>query len=261
MVSIIISFYKNIPALELIFEALKRQTFRDFEVVVAEDDNATATAECMQKLQPSCFFPIKHVCHEDLGFRKNKILNDAIKVAAGDKLVFLDGDCIPHRKFLAVYNKYMQEGFFYYGRRVWLSQKISDKALGTSNPKVFSLLNLYLTKSRRVSEGWFLPGRPAIKNGRQIWGCNWGVLKKHILDINGFDEDYSFPGSGEDLDIDWRLKKLGLTLVSLKNKAIQYHLYHKMWYNKEMVEVGLRMCDEKQREGGYFCKNGIEKSL
>ena len=43
MISLIIAYYKNIPALELIFESLKLQTFHDFEVIIAEDDNADET--------------------------------------------------------------------------------------------------------------------------------------------------------------------------------------------------------------------------
>jgi glycosyltransferase involved in cell wall biosynthesis len=42
-ISVIIAFYKNFPFLDLIFAGLKRQNYTDFEVIVAEDDNAPET--------------------------------------------------------------------------------------------------------------------------------------------------------------------------------------------------------------------------
>jgi cellulose synthase/poly-beta-1,6-N-acetylglucosamine synthase-like glycosyltransferase len=103
MLSIIISYYKNMPALRLIFDALAVQTYGRFEAIVAEDAQDAAAiafiAECRRRYP----FPILHVSHEDCGFRKTKILNDAIRISHGEGLVFIDGDCIPHRRFMEVY--------------------------------------------------------------------------------------------------------------------------------------------------------------
>ena len=41
----IIAFYKNITALDLILLALEKQTYSDFEIIVAEDDNDPKTIE------------------------------------------------------------------------------------------------------------------------------------------------------------------------------------------------------------------------
>ncbi|MDH5396334.1 MAG: glycosyltransferase, partial [Gammaproteobacteria bacterium] len=38
--SIIVAVYKDIEALDLIIHALKKQTYRNFEVVIVEDNNA-----------------------------------------------------------------------------------------------------------------------------------------------------------------------------------------------------------------------------
>ena len=40
--SVIIAFYKNLPFLDLVLSGLKNQTYDDFEVIVAEDDDAAA---------------------------------------------------------------------------------------------------------------------------------------------------------------------------------------------------------------------------
>ena len=39
-VSIIIAIYKDLEALQLIIDSLKRQSYTNFEVIVAEDNNS-----------------------------------------------------------------------------------------------------------------------------------------------------------------------------------------------------------------------------
>ena len=41
-------------------------------------------------------------------------------------------------------------------------------------------------------------------------------LKKYLMDLNRFDEDYIKPGVGEDTDIEWRIKKMVIELNPLK---------------------------------------------
>jgi glycosyltransferase involved in cell wall biosynthesis len=262
MISLIIAYYKNIPALELIFESLKRQSFHDFEIIVAEDDDADETVLFLEQCRQKYSFSIIHVRQEDCGFRKNKLLNEAIKTAGGEKLVFIDGDCILHRKFLEMYNANIKRGAYYYGRRVMLSEKMSSKLLSTKNLKHISLINLFLSGSSEISQGIFFPYRPATpKADREIWGCNWGVLKEYVLRVNGYDEDYILPCAGEDIDIGWRLKKTGLKLISLKNIAIQYHLYHKLRYDEFVINESQRKLNAKQDAGLAFCINGINKPV
>ena len=69
-----------------------------------------------------------------------------------------------------------------------------------------------------------------------LLGCNWGILKKHLVEVNGFDEDYIRAAVGEDTDVEWRLKRSGIGSKSMKNKAIVYHLHHERSYSNEGVE-------------------------
>ena len=50
-------------------------------------------------MEERVFFEIKHVSQEDVGFRKCKILNEAIKIASKN-IIIIDGDCLLHHKFL-----------------------------------------------------------------------------------------------------------------------------------------------------------------
>ena len=261
MVTLIISFYKNIPALDLILKSLQKQTYTNFEVIVAEDANDEITKEFLERERNKYFFPIHHVWHDDIAFWKTKINNDAIKIAKGEKLVFIDGDCILHKRFIETYNNCIVEGKYLYGRRVMLGPKISNKLLETKDIKHLQLFKVLFSDSKQRQEAIYFPLRKSKKSdNREIWGCNWGVLKKYMIGINGFDEDYMKIFFGEDLDVGWRLKaKYDLKLISLKNLAIQYHLYHKTSWNKAIEDEGRILFDIKRQKGLAVCENGIVK--
>jgi GT2 family glycosyltransferase len=81
------------------------------------------------------------------------------------------------------------------------------------------------------------------------------MSKEALLSINGFDEQYTLPAVGEDYDIEWRLLAKGYRIVSLRNLAIQYHLYHKE--NWQDQAVNMRYCNEVKSRQEIICKQGI----
>jgi len=94
---------------------------------------------------------------------------------------------------------------------------------------------------------------------RNLLGCNWGILRKHLLEVNGFDEDYAHAGVGEDVDIEWRLTASGIKKYSMKNKAILYHLYHERIYSEDGVKNNYKLLEQKKQMNEIKCKNGIQK--
>lgn len=258
--SVLIPFYKDIPALDLILDSLNRQSaICRFEVIIAEDDDAPATIDYLEKKKSACKFPIQHISHPDKGFRKCKALNDAVKVATTDYLIFIDGDCLLHPKFIEQYLMEKEENKILYGRRVNLSEKITQQLYKDKKLGRLHFLNLLFSGSTRVKEALYLPFMPAFtKSTRQFWGCNWAILKKHFLDINGYDEDYIEYGF-EDLDIYKRMEKAGYELKSVKFQCIMYHLYHITRSKPDVVERMKNLYESKMKEGFIRCKNGIEK--
>jgi len=88
-------------------------------------------------------------------------------------------------------------------------------------------------------------------------GCNMSFSKKAIYAINGFDEDYILPAIGEDFDLTWRFQAAGYHYKSVRNLAVQYHLYHpENWV--DTVE-NMKICSRNQQENKFVCKNGLEK--
>ncbi len=260
-ISLIISVYKRIDALALILSALNNQRFKDFEVVVAEDNDAQLMKEFIANQKTQYSFSVKHVSQPDDGFRKNKILNEAIKTAGGEYLVFIDGDCIPHYQFLNQYHKLLQPKLCLFGRRVMLSERLTQKLLANQNLKQINFLNLLAFGSKRLEDGVFIPFDLNLKKrDKGMWGCNFGLLKQHILDINGFDEDYTSANVGEDEDVEWRLRKIGVQFKRIKNRVVLYHLHHNTHYSKEDYTNNHIMMMRKMEANLFFCKNGIIKN-
>jgi glycosyltransferase involved in cell wall biosynthesis len=260
MISLIISFYKRLDFLELILLSLDKQSFMNFEIIIAEDNNDPLTVEFLSRSRALHKYSIQHVFQEDKGFRKTRILNQAVKVATGEKIVFIDGDCLPHRHFLKEYNKAITEHCFCYGRRVFLSKKLTDILVKTMSVEKVNTIHAFLYGGKSIGAGFYLPFKKNIdKQHRRILGCNWGILKTNILRVNGFDEDYNYAGVGEDFDIDWRLKKTGLKVRSMKGKAIVFHLYHGPNYSSSDTEYVEKLMAEKKSAGNTFCVNGLSR--
>jgi len=144
--SIIIAYYRKIDNLKLILHAFSNQTDNDFEVIIAEDDNNLQTKTFIQISKQQYRFPIIHLFQDkDDGFKKNIMLNRAIKASNADKIIFIDGDCIPNKHFVASYNKAIKQGIMCYGRRVFLDKTLSDKLLkqvSIRNLNFLSILSL-----------------------------------------------------------------------------------------------------------------------
>ena len=262
--SVVISYYKNLPNLELILMGLQQQTAKgNFEVIISEDDNATESVQFINSIQNKLSFPLKHLSQDNAGFRKCMAMNKAVLAAAADFIIFLDGDCIPHRQLVKQYIHKKKYGRVLYGRRVTLSKKLSAQLLKKKDLGTLNIFRLLLSGCRRIEEGFYLPIIPQRyieKKEARLLGCNMGIYKEDLIAINGFDEDYNFPGGGEDSDIEWRLEKLNNTaFYSMKFKAIVYHIWHQERFTKEAGAKSYNALMNKITLGFYVCKNGIKK--
>ncbi|MGI6723309.1 MAG: glycosyltransferase [Arcobacteraceae bacterium] len=123
-VSLIIAVYKDIEALSIIIEALKMQTYTNFEVVVAEDGNSK---EMQKFISTITDLDIKHTTQEDIGIRKSRSVNNGILASSGEYLIFIDGDCVPYSTFIESHLSLAENGYILSGRRVNLGPKYSQK--------------------------------------------------------------------------------------------------------------------------------------
>jgi glycosyltransferase involved in cell wall biosynthesis len=233
--SVIIAFYNNLQFLKLVLAGFRRQSEKNFEILIADDGSSSSVTRELQGILPEYPFLIRHIWHDDKGWRKNVILNKAIKAAASDYLIFIDSDCIPHQHFVLEHLKNRDIGKILSGRRLNLSDRL------TQNLTPQTVLEGYLERNTtrwlikglkgeftHAEKGLYLPFlKPfLIRKKKELLGCNFSIHKSDFLRINGFDERYLAPTFGEDTDVEYRAGLAGIGIKSVRNLAIQYHLFH-----------------------------------
>jgi len=265
--SLIIAFYKEVRSLQLVLAALERQSFKEFEVIIADDGTPNEVLPQVKELLLSSSIPISHLWQEDLGFRKNAILNKAVQSSSTNHLIFIDMDCVPHKEFIRGHVENKKNKMFLTGRRVNLSKKITGSLTPEKIRNGYLDSNLmYLISdgivggSKDVEKGIYIKSslirKLLNKKKRGILGSNFSIHKKDLLDINGFDERYIGPSIGEDSDIQYRLELNGLKINSLNNIAIQYHLFHKQ---KPISQKNLHLFESVKKEQLAYTPYGIKK--
>jgi len=265
--SLIIAFYQEVYTLELLLAALEQQTFKDFEVIIADDGTHEDVLPRLKELVVRSPITITHIWQEDEGFRKNEILNKAVQSSSTNHLIFIDMDCVPHKEFVRGHVEFKKPKLFFTGRRVNLSKKITQKLTPEKvrngyldSSLMYLIWDGILGGSKDVEKGVFIKS-PFIrkllnKKKRGILGSNFSIHKNDLLDINGFDERYIGPSIGEDSDIQYRLELNGLHINSLNNIAIQYHLYHKQ---KPISQKNLDLFESVKKEKKIYTPYGIIK--
>ncbi|HNX67513.1 MAG TPA: glycosyltransferase [Bacteroidales bacterium] len=266
--SLIISVYKETRFLKAVLDSLPFQTERNFEVIISEDGEDASMKSFIDS------YPFvndhKHLTQEDVGWRKNKALNRAIAAASSEWIIFIDGDCILHPRFIEYHLRRAGSKKILSAKKVKLNDNLSRMLLKDISSVNAIQKNLYIElfsiKKRDIGfieEGIFINPLgplgliPALRSMRQLKGCNMSFSKSAACAINGFDEDYVDPLIGEDIDLSWRFRKAGYRICSLRNIAVEYHLNHKENWNPK--RVNMEKMEAKMKNGDFFCLNGLNK--
>ena len=86
--SVIMTTYNSPHHLSLALAGMQIQTEKNFELHVADDGSTSDTSELVEKFSDQAPFPVIYSWQQDLGYRKTKILNEAIRKAQSDYLIF-----------------------------------------------------------------------------------------------------------------------------------------------------------------------------
>ena len=186
------------------------------------------------------------------------MLNKAVLSSNANKIAFIDGDCIPHRHFVKEYIKHIDTKSVCIGRSVMLGSKLTDTFKEKRSNLRLGFLTLLLSDSTKTKQGIYSPFISLSSKVRGLVGRNWGCHKDTLIAVNGFDEDYTSAGVGEDVDIEWRLVKHGIEKKSISNKAIVYHMYHHRWYSTAGERLNFKTMQAKTKQGHVQCSNGID---
>lgn len=268
--TIIISVYKNVKALKLVLESILNQSHQVDEIIVSEDGNSEEMKNFISTLKiPNLI----HLSQEDLGWRKNIALNNSIRQASSEYLIFIDGDVVLHPRFIEGHIYCSQPKRVCAGKRVELGPGYSQKLIENSiaietlaNSFIRRIISLHKDKVRHYEDGIYINPKGYLynkivqkKNINYLIGCNFSCYKKDIESINGFNEDYKHPAIGEDVDINWRFRADGTEVISCRNIANVYHLWHKKGFGSAEGEINNKILKENFNKNCFVCINGLEK--
>lgn len=262
-IEVIVSTYRNSVALDASLASLKLQSIREFDMCVAEDAQESETADIVFR------YSARHVSQPDNGFRKNTILNDAIRSSQADYLIFIDGDCLAHPNFIARHVACAHRDRYLSGGVVRLSQS-ATKAI--TLPAVTSgdvwqrdwlkKHGLWQKIGHRLK---LMPNNvgPVLDRAslaRKRWlGCNASTFRENLITVNGFDEALVY--GGEDKELGVRLENAGVRPYSIRYSAPILHLEHGRPYVKERKNpVNKQLIVQRKRMGTTWTPNGLTQT-
>ena len=216
--SIILATYQWPEALAMVLSALATQSEKRFEVMIADDGSDDRTKGVIEQYRARGIFPIEHFWQENKGFRKCRILNQAIRASKGETLIFLDGDCVPHKHFVAQHCA-LQDGKHYVaGRRVDLSKEFTEKLTpekieqGMLNGVPSGLFQLWMDSMRQKGS---TPFHRAYMVRNPLLRKAFGMEK--VVDLKGCNFSVLRDAGGD-------LQEYALLLLSLRS-------YHALWHD------------------------------
>ena len=264
--TVIVTTYNRPDALREVIRGFTHQEDLRFDLIVADDGSEDETGSMLKSMADSLPFSLKHVWHEDLGFRAAAIRNKAIVQSNADYLIFTDGDCIPQKNFVKNHKKLAERGWVLSGNRILMSKVMTNELLrerldwsgwGASN----FVIN-YLR--RRINRLLPLVDLSAIESFRKLqakkWRgvktCNLSVWKSDIVAVNGFEESYQGWGL-EDSDLVVRLIKKGLCVKSARFATPVLHLWHEENDRSQLTE-NQRLLDAVIASDTHEAKIGLD---
>jgi len=166
--SIIIPTYNSERTIAQLLDSIYRQTFKDFEVIVVDDNSSDSTRDILAG------YPVRAVT-----LRKNRgpayVRNHGARQAEADTLVFFDSDVILYEDVMMRFHERFKDGAI----KVLLGMYAEEPANKG-----------FISEFKALQEQIWYSRIPEDKAAP--FTAYAGAIRKNIfMDINGFNEDYS----------------------------------------------------------------------
>jgi glycosyltransferase involved in cell wall biosynthesis len=226
--TLVVTTFERPDALRAVLDSVLGQSDLPQQVVVADDGSGEATRTVVAAFATAAPMPVQHAWQPHEGFRLARLRNLAIAEARGDYLVFVDGDMVLHREFVADHRQLARRGWFTQGVRIALDASATAaslaaprRAISAASPGLGGLRRAYALHRRAL--------QPALRRFANtfvaIKGCNQGFWRDDLLAADGFEE--AIEGWGpEDKELCARLGFAGVRRQTLLFGGIACHLDH-----------------------------------
>jgi len=219
------------------------------EILVIDNNCTDATPEVVEDFAKESAIPVRRVIEtrQGLGFARNR----AIEEAKYEHLVYFDDDVEVNPKWL-----------FGYLEAVQLLE--ADCVVGPVFPKFEKTLPPYVTPRiiASVSSPYSQKGESlialAVGCAHEVPGCNFGVRKVAVHDVNGFDSNLDRRGksllAGGDFEFGQRLVRAGKRVVYHPECSIRHIIteeklskpyLRRRWYGVGATQRAMERADKK----------------
>jgi glycosyltransferase involved in cell wall biosynthesis len=265
-VGVVFTTYNRPDDLERVLAGYARQSQRDFEIVIADDGSGDATRSCIMRARDRWNLDIRHVWHEDIGFRKCAILNRAVAETGAEYLIFTDGDCIPHPEFVRGHVALARPGRFVSGgcvrlgsaasRAVAVADVLSGRAFDQRWLQSHGETGVNLRKLVLSAEPW-RGVMNTLTTTKPTWnGHNSSTWREEVLAVNGFDERLGY--GGLDREFGERLERCGMKGIQARYSLICVHLDHPRPYRaREIMDANMAIRRDNARRNVRRTAHGL----
>jgi glycosyltransferase involved in cell wall biosynthesis len=260
--TVVIATYNWKEALAALLATIRAQWELPDEVIIADDGSRSETAMMIADQTSTFPVPLRHVWHEDMGFRLGAIRNRAMAIAIGTYLIQLDGDLLLHPGFVRAHRRFARRGSYVQGSRAMLDEWRTRRTLAergaTALPSPFS------RGVRNRSNGIYLPWLARLVRGprgplTRTRGAHMAFWRDDVLRVNGYDEDIEGWGR-EDSELAARLMNAGVRRRNLKFSAVAWHLHHAVRPDNNVAR-NHELFERTVRERRLQCEHGIDRYL
>jgi glycosyltransferase involved in cell wall biosynthesis len=258
--SLVINTFNQPDYLARVLHAVSLQKELPEEVLLADDGSESETKMVFDRWRAGQSFRCEHARQEHQGFRRARILNLAIALSCGDYLVFLDGDTIPHPRFVADHRTLARPSQFVQGHRALIERKAAAKfGLQEFGRDRLNALCRFQLRGLKHAYRWPWPWRRVRQDLRGVRGCNLAIWRSDLVRVNGYNE--AFTGWGrEDSELAVRLMNSGARRLDVRGRALCYHLWHPPVSRSELAGND-ELLARAMREKSDRCEEGLNRHL
>jgi len=252
-IAVLVSTYNRPAYLRCVLAGYRRQTDNGFALYIADDGSGPETCRLIEAFARDVPFPVRHIWHEDRGFRKCRIHNRALRLIGEDYIILTDGDCVPPPRLVAAHRRYAERGCFLSGDRILCSQAWTQQLCRMTSARFPASFTGWLDLRLRGEINRLLPLLLPVRTGapntrlKGIRGCHLSCWRDDIMRVNGFDEQFEGWGR-EDSDLAARLLHAGNYRRNLRGVPV-LHLWHEEEprHRLDTNDTMLRECLESRR--------------
>jgi glycosyltransferase involved in cell wall biosynthesis len=230
--SLCITTYNKPRQLEQVLASVRNMRVLPDEILICDDGSTDETRKMLERISANYPVRIRHLWHPDTGWRLAASRNNGIREAQGEYIIFIDGDCLPHRRFLEDHLSLARPNMMVLGDRAHVREEWSDSFKPGFHQVAYGVLTKRIHKRSVAFRNPFerpyefgLEEHTTLSLARTAIGCNMAFWKKDAVRINGFNEEIQ-GWALEDIEMVARMLASGVRGRKVRRKAVIYHLDH-----------------------------------